>query len=135
MIRFLLDTNICIDLIRGRGDRILARLQRRSIGSVGISVVTLAELRYGVEKSSDPPRNRVALAHFCAPFDLCPFEHQAAAAYGAIRADLERRGTPIGPLDTLIAAHALSLNVVLVTNNEREFRRVRGLRVENWTKT
>jgi len=74
----------------------------------------------------------IALAHFCAPLEVCPFEHDAASAYGAVRAHLERAGTPIGPLDTLIAAHALALDVTLVTNNEREFARVPGLSVENW---
>jgi tRNA(fMet)-specific endonuclease VapC len=135
VIRFLLDTNICIELIRGRAPDVLARLRRRKIGTFGISAITLAELRYGVAKSSDPPRNTVALAHFCAPLEICPFDHESAAAYGDIRANLERAGTPIGPLDTLIAAHAVALSVAIVTNNEREFRRVPGLRVENWMKT
>ncbi len=134
MIRFLLDTSICIELIRGRAPAVLARLRRRKIGTIGISAITLAELRYGVAKSSDPARNTVALAHFCAPLEICPFDHEAASAYGEIRAGLERAGTPIGPLDTLIAAHALTLDVAVVTNHEREFRRVPGLRVENWMK-
>ncbi|HMQ16031.1 MAG TPA: type II toxin-antitoxin system VapC family toxin [Phycisphaerae bacterium] len=134
-MRFLLDTNICIELVRGRAPAVVARLRRRKIGTIGISAITLAELRYGVAKSSDPARNTVALAHFCAPLEICPFDHEAAATYGDVRADLERAGTPIGPLDTLIAAHAVPLDVAVVTNNERELRRVPGLRVENWTKT
>lgn len=132
MIRHLLDTNICIDLVRRRAPRVVARLRRRRIGTVGISSITLAELHFGVAKSSDPPRNLIALAHFCAPLEVCPFEHDAASAYGPVRARLERAGTPIGPLDTLIAAHALALDVTLVTGNEREFARVPGLKVENW---
>ena len=134
MIRFLLDTSICIELIRGRAPVVLARFRHRKIGTIGISAITLAELRYGVAKSSDPPQNTVALAHFCAPLEIFPFEHEVASIYGDIRAALERAGTPIGPLDTLIAAHALALGAAVVTNNEREFRRVPGLRVENWTK-
>lgn len=134
MIRFLLDTNICIELIRGRAAAVLSHLRRRKIGTIGISAVTLAELRYGVEKSREPARNLIALAHFCAPLELCAFDHSAAAAYGAIRAGLERGGVPIGPLDTLIAAHAVALKAAIVTTNEREFRRVPGLRVENWTR-
>ncbi len=132
MVRFLLDTNICLELIRGRAPAVLARLRRRKIGSIGISAITLAELRYGVAKSSDPARNTIALAHFCAPLEICPFDHAVAAAYGEVRAALERAGTPIGPLDTLIAAHAVALGAGVVTNNEREFGRVPGLRVENW---
>lgn len=135
MIAILLDTNICIELIRGRAPGVLARLRRRRIGTVGISAITLAELLHGAAKSSDPARNRVALAHFCAPLEICPFDHAAASAYGEIRSRLERAGTPIGPLDMLIAANAVALDVAVVTNNEREFRRVGGLRVENWIKT
>lgn len=132
MIRRLLDTNICIELIRGRSERVLSRLRRRKIGTVGISSITLAELRYGVARSSEPQRNLLALAHFCAPLEILPFDSRAAGMYGDVRAALERVGTPIGPLDTLIAAHALALKVTLVTNNEREFHRVAGLKVENW---
>lgn len=132
MIRLLLDTCICIDLIRGRAPAVLARLRRRKLGSVGISTITLAELRHGVARSSDPARNLVALAHFCAPLEICPFDHEAAAAYGRIRAALEHAGTPIGPLDTLIAAHAVALRATVVTGNQREFRRVPGLRVADW---
>ncbi len=134
MIRFLLDTNICVELIRGRAPQVLARLRRRKIGSVGISAITLAELQFGVARSRDPARNTIALAHFCAPLEICPFEHAAASAYGAVRAALVGAGIPIGPLDTLIAAHAVALDVTVVTNNEREFRRVPGLRVQNWMK-
>jgi tRNA(fMet)-specific endonuclease VapC len=132
VIRHLLDTNICIELIRNRSLRILTRLRRRKIGTVGISTITLAELRYGVAHSSNPQRNLVALLHFCAPLAILPFDDHAAAAYGDLRESLGRKGMSIGPLDTLIAAHALSLKATIVTNNEREFRRVHGLSVENW---
>jgi len=133
VIRHLLDTNICIELIRGRSsETLLAKLRRRKIGSVGLSAITLAELQFGVARSSDPDRNRIALAEFVAPLSIVPFDDSAASAYGRLRADIQRTGRPIGPMDMLIAAHALSLNVALVTNNTREFRRVPGLRVENW---
>jgi len=135
VIRFLLDTSICIALIRGQAAGVLARLRRRKIGTIGISTITLAELRYGVAKSGDPGRNAVALAHFCAPLEICPFDHRAAASYGVIRAQLEAAGTPIGPLDTLIAAQGVALGATVITTNEREFRRVPGLRVANWTRS
>lgn len=131
-MRYLLDTNIVVALIRSRPEPLLARLRRRKLGSVGISTITLAELQFGVAKSSAPARNTIALAHVVAPLEVLPFDDHAAAAYGPLRADLERTGQPIGPLDTLIAAHAVSLRVTLITQNEREFRRVPTLRVENW---
>jgi len=104
------------------------------IADVGISSITLSELEYGVAKSQKPPQNKLALAEFLAPIEILPYDDMAAVQYGEIRALLERQGTPIGSLDMLIAAHALSLNSILVTNNESEFRRVPGLIVENWTK-
>ncbi len=129
----MLDTNICVELIRNRSEVMLKQLQRHEVGEVGISVITLAELRHGVEKSAKPGQNSIALGEFCAPLEILPFEDAAAVEYGRVRAALERKGQIIGPMDLLIAAHALCAGVVLVTNNEREFRRVRGLRVENWT--
>ncbi len=132
MIRYFLDTDTCIELIRKKTDRILERLKRCRIGTVGISTVTLGELQYGVSRSHDPARNRIALAEFCAPLELPSFDDRAAAVYGRIRAQLEKKGLSIGPLDTLIAAHALSLSATLVTHNLREFNRVEGLKVESW---
>ena len=131
-MRYLLDTSICIALIRHRPPRLLARLQRSAVGDVGLSSITLAELHYGTARSRFPQQNREALEVFTLPLVLVPFDGTAAAAYGPLRADLEGRGTPIGAMDTLIAAHALSLSVTLATDNIREFERVRGLRVENW---
>lgn len=133
MIDYLLDTNICIELIRGQSAKILKRLRKCRIGQVGISSITLAELEFGVAKSSNPQQNKLALMEFCAPLEILPFDDNAAVAYGQIRAALELKGKPIGPLDTLIAAHALALNAVLVTNNRREFDRVPKLHIENWT--
>ena len=134
MIKWLLDTSICIEIIRNRSHRVLAELQSCEPGAVGISSVTLAELYYGAARSSDPVRNRLMLTQFCAPLETMPFDDHAASEYGQVRANLERSGLPVGPLDTLIAAHALSLRTTLVTNNEREFRRMKGLRVENWAR-
>lgn len=129
---YLLDTNICIYLIKRHPTGVLRRMTELTVGDVGLSSVTVAELQYGVAKSSQVERNRSALEQFVAPLVVADFDASAAAAYGSLRALLERRGMPIGSMDTLIAAHALSLSVTLVTNNEREFARVPGLRLANW---
>ncbi len=131
-MRYLLDTNICIYLIRRRPARVRERFERCAVGDIGLSTVTLAELQYGVAKSAFPARNQEALEAFTLPLAIVPFDAAAAVSYGPVRADLERQGTPIGAMDLLIAAHALSLRVILVTNNTREFARVEGLQVENW---
>ncbi|WP_206598717.1 PIN domain-containing protein [Rufibacter ruber] len=96
------------------------------------SAITLAELEFGIRKSSNPDRNLEALNQFLVPLDIKDFNYNATVEYGKIRANLEKAGIPIGPLDTLIAAHAVSLNATLVTNNEKEFNRVTGLKIENW---
>jgi len=132
VIRYVLDTNACIELIRGRSQRVLTRLRQCAPASVGISSITLAELYYGVARSSDPQRNLLALTQFCAPIAILPFDDRAAAVYGTVRQDLERKGYLAGPLDTLIAAHSISEGATLVTDNVREFRHVGGLKVENW---
>jgi tRNA(fMet)-specific endonuclease VapC len=132
MTRFLLDTCACIDLLRGRSPDVFRRLRRCDVDEVGLSSVTLAELLYGAARSARPAHHADIVARFCAPLAILPFDDHATGAYGAVRAELERRGTPIGPLDTFIAAHALSLGLTVVTGNDREFRRVEGLRVENW---
>jgi tRNA(fMet)-specific endonuclease VapC len=129
----LLDTNICVAIIRMRSPRALGRLRTMTPGSVGISIITVSELQFGAAKSQNPARNRAALEQFLLPLEILDYDSAAAAAYGDLRAGLEKIGTPIGPLDTLIAAHARSLNVALVTNNISEFRRVPKLKVEDWT--
>ena len=134
MIRYLLDTNICIYVIRKRPPRVIRKLQRKQVSEIGISAITLSELEYGVAKSVKPEQNKLALTEFLAPIEVLPFDDRAALRYGPLRAHLERQGTPVGSLDLLIAAHALSLECVLVTNNESEFKRIPGLKVENWTK-
>lgn len=130
---YLLDTNICAYIINRRPAQVRERLAQRSDDGVSISSLTVAELRYGADKSSRPAQNHENLEKFFLPLSICDFGAEAATVYGKIRAQLEQRGTPIGPLDTLIAAHALSLNATLVTNNTREFGRVPGLRLEDWT--
>jgi tRNA(fMet)-specific endonuclease VapC len=132
VIRYMLDTSICIELIRGKGAKALARLRTCKVGEVAISSIVLAELQFGVERSARPEQNRIALYGFSAPLDIRPFGDHAAVAYGRVREALERAGLSIGPMDTLIAAHALAEGATLVTHNEREFRRVGGLTVENW---
>ena len=131
-MKIMLDTNICIYIINQRPAVVLKRFQSFRIGDIGISVITLAELEYGAAKSAQPRRNREALGQFVSPLELAAFDPPATAAYGTIRAALEKRGLRIGAMDMLIAAHAVSLRATLVTNNEREFERVPGLRLENW---
>jgi len=128
----MLDTDACIALLRGRAPRLFQRMRSLDIDEVAISGITLAELQYGVAKSGDPAEHAASLAKFCAPLAILPFDSAAAETYGRVRARLERQGRPIGPLDTLIASHALSLGLTLVTGNQREFSRVTGLHVENW---
>ena len=130
---YMMDTNICIFLIKRRSDALVNRMRGFHTGEIGVSVVTVAELQYGVSKSDYQERNQAALEGFLLPLDIADFTVDATVMYGQIRAQLERQGQPIGPLDTMIAAHALSLNVPLITNNTREFERVQGLLVEDWT--
>lgn len=130
-MKFLLDTNTCINVINERPARVLDQFRKRPIEDVGLSGITVAELCFGVAKGRSA-RNRDALAAFLLPLEVVPFDQRAALAYGDVRADLERRGSLIGPLDLLIAAHALSIGAILITNNLREFKRVAGLRCENW---
>ena len=128
----MLDTNTCIALIKRKPDHALKRFSEYRVGDIGISAVTLAELRYGVSKSEHQTKNQMALDGFILPLEIAAFDEQATSAYGELRAALEKQGTPIGPLDTMIAAHALSLGVALVTNNTREFNRVPKLIVVDW---
>ncbi|WP_258111590.1 type II toxin-antitoxin system VapC family toxin [Alicyclobacillus sp. SP_1] len=131
---YMLDTNICIYLIKRRSNELFKRMRVFRTGEIVVSVVTVAELQYGVSKSEHKERNQAALEAFLLPLEIANFSLDETVVYGNVRAELERRGQTIGPLDTMIAAHALSLDVPLVTNNTREFERVKGLRVEDWTK-
>jgi tRNA(fMet)-specific endonuclease VapC len=134
-MKLLLDTNICIYLIKKSPPSVLKRFDTYAVGTIGISSITVAELEFGVQKSLYPSQNLQALEQFLLPLVILDFDHEAAKAYGKIRALLENRGRVIGALDMLIAAHALSLNIPLATNNVREFSRVPGLKVINWAAT
>ncbi len=131
-MKLMLDTNACIYVIKEHPVSFLERFVSHPVGDIGISAITLAELEYGVAKSSRPARNREALDQFLSPLEVAPFDRAASAAYGRLRTTLERRGQSIGSLDLLIAAHALSLDVRLVTHNVKEFGKVPGLRIEDW---
>ncbi len=131
-MRYMLDTDSCIALIKRKPVSVLRRLKSLDPGEAGISAITLAELHYGVEKSAHPEKNRLALTEYLLPLEVADFDEAAAESYGNVRAALEKSGTPIGPLDTQIGAHALSLKSILVTHNLREFRRIPGLVCEDW---
>ena len=118
--------------MKQKPEKVLQRFKQEINNGICISSITLAELEYGMKRSSDPAKNEQALLRFLAPLDVLPFESAAASEYGAIRAYLQKQGTPIGPLDMLIAGHAKAENLILVTNNVREFERVPALKIENW---
>ncbi|MBM3296239.1 MAG: type II toxin-antitoxin system VapC family toxin [Candidatus Aminicenantes bacterium] len=131
-MRYMLDTDSCLALIKQKPGSILRRLKSLCPGEAGISAITLAELHFGVEKSAHREKNRLALTEFLLPLEVADFDDAAAKNYGHVRAALEISGTPIGPLDTQIGAHALSLKATLVTHNLREFRRIPRLVCEDW---
>ena len=129
---YMLDTNICIYIMKNKPEKVLRRFKEELNNGIGISSITLAELEYGMKHSSNPAQNEQALLRFLVPLSVLPFGTDAASEYGTIRSFLQNKGTPIGPLDMLIAAHAKSEGLVMVTNNVREFERVPGLEIENW---
>ncbi len=131
-MKLMLDTNICIYIIKNQPTSVLDRLVAFPTEDVGISVITVADLRYGSSKSARHERNHEALDEFLYPFEVALFDEPATKSYGTIRSALEKKGRPIGSMDLLIAAHALSLDVRLVTNNAKEFERVDGLEIDNW---
>ena len=132
MKAFLLDTNICVYALKGK-QAVLDRLLSHPPTAISVSVITEAELRAGAAKSSAPTKTLRAVENFLRPVQILEFTSEDAIAYGQVRAKLEAAGTPIGPLDTLIGAQAVSRRLTLVTNNEREFCRIAGLDLENWT--
>ena len=133
-MKYMLDTNICIYAIKHKPPEVIKNFLSHDPDDLCISSITYAELMHGVEKSMAMEKNRVAITMFLSPISILDFDAYAAEEYGRIRADLERKGTPIGPMDMLIAAHAKSEDLILVTNNTREFERVNDLTVDDWTK-
>lgn len=131
-MRYLLDTNTCIYVIKRSPDHVFRRFKQLRVGDIGISAITFCELQFGVSNSSQPERNQRALTEFLAALEVLDFPAGASAIYGNIRAFLQRAGRPIGNYDLLIAAHAIYRGFTLVTNNTKEFMRVPDLRIENW---
>jgi len=130
---YLLDSNICIYIINGRPRKVVQKIKEYNPPEIKLSSISIAELEYGVSKSENREKNRQALINFASAFDIVDFNDDDAEIYGMIRADLEKKGQVIGPYDMQIAAQAISRNMVLVTNNVREFCRVKNLKIENWT--
>lgn len=132
MVTYMLDTNICIYAIKNKPIEVFETLKSNVNKGLCISAITLAELEHGVAKSSNIQKNSIALIQFLSILDVLDFDDLAANEYGTICATLQKKGTPIGTMDMLISAHAKSENLILVTNNTREFERVDGLKLENW---
>ena len=133
-MKYMLDTNICIYAIKNKPENVLTMIKKHQQDGLCISAITLSELEFGASKSANRDRNRAAIMRLLFILNVIPFTNQAAIEYGKIRAYLEQQGTPIGPLDMLIAGHAKAENMTLVTNNVKEFERVPNLKVENWAK-
>ena len=133
-MRYILDTNICIYIINQKPVKVLSRFKEHKAGDICISIMTEAELNYGVAKSTKPDQNSVALKEFLQPLVVLDYNEQDSEAYGRIRWELEKKGKIIGAMDLLIASQAISRDMVLITNNEKEFKRIKGIRIENWAK-
>ena len=131
-MKVMLDTNICIAIIKRKPPQVLKRFTAYKVGEIGISWVTLAELEFGVAKSQHQEKNQTALDEFVLPLEIANFDREMARVYGRVRATLESKGMSIGPLDMMIGAHALVLGVTLATNNTKEFSRIKGLAVVDW---
>lgn len=131
-MKYLLDTNICIYIIKKKPKNVFEKFKQYRVGDIGISAITYSELAYGVANSHDIEKNTMALNEFLGPLEIIDFHAEVAPIYGLIRTHLNRTGKPVGPLDMLIAAHALHLGSILVTNNTDEFSRIPNLRIENW---
>ncbi len=131
-MNFLIDTDICIYIMNNRPQGVIQKFKSIDLGNIGISSITVSELHYGVCKSKHQKQNLQRLEEFLFPFEILPYDENASKYYGKIRTQLEKKGNVIGPLDLLIAAHALSNNLILITNNEKEFKRIKSLKVENW---
>ena len=133
-MKYLIDTNICIYVMNKRPKKIIQKFKQFEPGEIGISTITVSELQYGIAKSKHQEKNQLRLREFLVPLEILDYDEEAAEAYGDIRFQLEKRGRPIGPLDLLIAAQAASRGLILVTNNDKEFNRIKKVKVENWTK-
>lgn len=131
-MRVLLDTNICIYMIKNKPPEVRKHFEQFMPGDIAISSLTVAELQYGVEKSAAREKNTLALEAFLLPLEIAPFDAESALAYGKIRAGLEKQGKPIGGMDMLIAAQAIAQDYTLITHNLKEFQWVSGLRCEMW---
>ncbi|HEX4044513.1 MAG TPA: type II toxin-antitoxin system VapC family toxin [Gammaproteobacteria bacterium] len=131
-MNYMLDINTCIYIIKKHPPNVMKKFASLKIGEICISSITMAELMYGVYKSHHQEKNRHALQEFTSPLEVLPFTEEVATHYGHIRAYLEKKGTPIGALDLMIAAHAQQSNSILVTNNKKELSRVVNLKIENW---
>ena len=129
---FLIDTNICIYIMNDHPPQVIQKFRKIGVGNICISSITVSELQYGAYKSKQIKKNIKRLDEFLSPFEIISYDESASIHYGKIRSYLEKKGTIIGPLDMLIAAHALSEKLTVITNNEKEFKRVKGLKVENW---
>lgn len=130
-MKYLLDTNVCIYAQKGVSS-VLRNIQAHWQEGIAISAITLAELEYGVAASANPQKNAIALLKMLSIFDVLPFDSDAASEYGIINASLRKKGTPIGNMDTLIAAHGKAAGLIVVTHNTREFQRVEGLQLADW---
>lgn len=131
-MKYLLDTNICIYIIKKKPEEVIKRFLKMKPDSIGISSITVSELYYGVAKSTKPNENTIALEQFILPLTVINYNKEDSISYGKLRARLEQKGKLIGAMDMLIAAQALNRDLILVTNNEREFKKVEGLSTENW---
>jgi len=129
---YLLDTNICIYIINKKPQAVIDRIKTLKPSQVKLSSISVGELEYGVSKSQNREKNRIALFDFISAFDILPFDDGDAEIYGLIRATLEKNGEVIGPYDMQIAAQAISNDLILVTNNEKEFKRIKNIKIENW---
>ena len=133
-MKYLIDTNICIYIMNKRPIEVIHKFKQFDVDEICVSTITVSELQYGVRRSGDRKLNKQRIEEFLSPFEIIAYDEVAADIYGDVRHQLEKAGEPIGPLDLLIAAHALSGNFVLITNNEEEFKRVKNLKIENWAK-
>jgi tRNA(fMet)-specific endonuclease VapC len=129
---FLIDTNICIYIINDHPPEVIQKFREIGVGNICISSITVSELQYGACKSKQIKKNIKRLDEFLSPFEILAYDENASHYYGRIRSQLEKQGNIIGPLDMLIAAHAISRELAIITNNTKEFRRIRSLKVENW---